>query len=371
MKTDRTLPVRAGIVRFTPEGGGLNEEHLTLRVLDASLSFREQANAVLEAYTRQTAGRKVLFRRFFLSDPANQAGVLRDALSGLPRCATSVVGQPPLDGTRIAAWVYSVPGEGPSDEGFRHNGFTHVWTGGMRAPGADSEAQTASLFEAYGAFLAGKGLATADDCLRTWLFVRDVDLHYGGVVKGRRGHFTNIGLTPATHFIASTGICGTADDPHSLVTMDTYAVGGLCEGQVRYLYAGDHLSPTALYGVTFERGTAVTYGDRTHVLISGTASIDKDGRVVHEGDVSRQTERMLENVGALLAEAGAGFGDVACSIVYLRDYADYGLVRDVLSRVQPSLNPLYVLAPVCRPAWLVEMECLAIARKGDASFHAF
>lgn len=371
MKNDSIPPVRADLFRYDPAGGGLDEEHLTLRVRDASLSFQEQLDALLETYARKTAGRTVLFRRFFLSDPANQADALRAALAGLPSCATSVIGQPPLDGTRIAAWAYSVSGGDVSEDGFRHNGYTHLWNGGMQAPGEDSEAQTASLFEEYGAYLAGKGLNTADNCLRTWLFVRDVDLHYGGVVKGRRGHFTKIGLTPDTHFIASTGICGATEDPHALVTMDAYAVGGLQDGQVRYLYAGDYLSPTALYGVTFERGTAVAYGDRTHVLISGTASIDKDGRVVHEGDPARQTERMLENVGALLSEAGAGFGDVAYSVVYLRDFADYGLVHEVLSRAQPSLAPVYVLAPVCRPAWLVEMECLAVTGKGDAAFRNF
>ena len=369
--TDRILPVRTGVFRYSPAGGGLPEFHRTFRVLDANLSFREQLEALLEACVRGTAGQTVLFRRFFLSDPANQAVALRDALAGLPACATSVIGQPPLDGTKIAAWVYSVPGGEAGSESFSHNGYTHLWTGGKQAPGADSEAQTAALFEEYGAFLAGKGLSTADNCLRTWLFVRDVDLHYGGVVKGRRDHFAKTGLTPDTHFIASTGICGTGADPHALVTMDTYAAGGLQEGQVRYLYAGDHLSPTALYGVTFERGTAVTYGDRRHVLISGTASIDKNGKVVHEGDPARQTERMLENVGALLAEAGAGFGDIAAGIVYLRDFSDYACVREVLSRALPALDPIFVLAPVCRPAWLVEMECLAITGQGDPSFNAF
>jgi hypothetical protein len=35
------------------------------------------------------------------------------------------------------------------------------------------------------------------------------------------------------------------------------------------------------------------------------------------------------------------------------------------------LDPIYVLAPVCRPAWLVEMECMAVTKKGNSSFAAF
>ena len=353
----------------TPEG--LAEYHFTLQGQDGMLSYEEQLKALLKAYTDATAGKTVLLRRFFLSDPANQAARLESALGGLPAAATSIIGQPPLNGTKIAAWVYAVTGAEIRDGLLVHNGYRHLWTGGMTADNADSEGQTADIFNAYETLLASKGLSVAENCLRTWLFVRDVDTHYSGVVKGRRDYFDGIGLTPDTHFIASTGIAGFSARPQQLVRMDAYAVGGLKEGQIQYLHAYDHLSPTALYGVTFERGTAVTYGDRKHVYISGTASIDKDGKVVHVDDPVKQAERMLENVSALLQEAGAGMEDLMYCLVYLRDTADYLRVREVLQHNCPALDPIYVLAPVCRPAWLVEMEGMAITRKGDSSFAAF
>ena len=230
----------------------------------------------------------------------------------------------------------------------------------MLSDGEDSEAQMSDLFRRYEDLLGTHGLSVSLDCVRTRIFVRDVDTNYAGVVKGRKDFFNSIGLTPDTHFIASTGIGGSDALPRHSVIRHACAVGGLAHGQIKYLHAFDHLSPTALYGVTFERGTAVTYGDRRHVFISGTASIDSAGRVVHEGDPVRQTERMLENIGALLAEADARFEDIAGSIVYLRDFADYRRVQSVIKRMYPGLSPLYVLAPVCRPAWLVEMECMAI-----------
>ena len=353
----------------TPEG--LAEYHITLQGQDGMLSFEEQLLALLKAYTEASAGKTVLLRRFFLSDPANQAARLETALGELPAAATSIIGQPPLNGTKIAAWIYAVAGAEIRDGLLVHNGYRHLWTGGMTADNADSEGQTAEIFNAYETLLAAKGMSVADNCLRTWLFVRDVDTHYGGVVKGRRDHFNGIGLTPDTHFIASTGIAGFSARPEQLVRMDAYAVSGLKEEQIQYLHAYDHLSPTALYGVTFERGTAVTYGDRRHVYISGTASIDKDGKVVHVDDPVKQAERMLENVSALLQEAGAGMEDLMYSLVYLRDMADYPRVREVLQHHCPSLDPIYVLAPVCRPAWLVEMEGMAITGKGDSSFAAF
>lgn len=353
---------------FPDHPEGLAEFHITLQGQDGALSFEEQLQALLKAYEEATAGKNVLLRRFFLSDPANQAARLETELRGLPAAATSLIGQPPLNGTKLAAWIYAVAGAETRDGLLEHNGYKHFWTGGMTADKAGSEAQTADIFNTYEALLAQKGMTVAGNCLRTWLFVRDVDTHYGGVVKGRRDHFNGIGLTPDTHFIASTGIAGFSANPQQLVKMDAYAVGGLKEEQIQYLHAYDHLSPTALYGVTFERGTAVTYGDRKHVYISGTASIDKDGKVVHAEDPVKQAERMLENVNALLMEAGATFEDIAYCLVYLRDTADYLRVREVLQRNCPGLDPIYVLAPVCRPAWLVEMECMAVTGKGDSSF---
>ena len=227
------------------------------------------------------------------------------------------------------------------------------------------------IFQDYGALLAHKGLSLADQAIRTWIFVRDVDCNYNGVVKGRREYFESIGLTSDTHFIASTGIEGRAPDWHHLVEMDAYSVNGLKKGQLDYLYAADHLSPTADYGVTFERGATVTYGDRKQVYISGTASIDSKGKTLYEGDVRKQAGRMLENVGALLAEAGAGFRDIAMAIVYLRDPADYPAVKAILEKACPGLQAVDVHAPVCRPAWLVEMECIALTPAGNPAFPAF
>jgi enamine deaminase RidA (YjgF/YER057c/UK114 family) len=179
------------------------------------------------------------------------------------------------------------------------------------------------------------------------------------------------GLTPDTHFIASTGIGGSPADTRALVQLGTYALVGFQPAQQRYLYAKTHLNSTYEYGVTFERGTLMEYGDRQHVYISGTASINNKGEVVHVGDIVRQTERMWENVGALLAEAGSGFDDIAHLIVYLRDISDYDIVRELFSQRFPEVPCVITLAPVCRPTWLIEMECVAIKEHQNPEFRDF
>ena len=357
------MKTRTTTCSYTPNKDAASEHHVIICVTDPELSYPHQLEAVLEAAAEASEGRCVRFRRFFLSDPANQFPLLQEKLRALPSVPTSVVRQAPLDGTRIALWMYCTD---PCE-----SAYTHHWAASLVSPGADSYAQMSDIFRNLEQQLAQEGLSVARDTIRTWIFVRDIDVNYAGVVKGRKEYFETIGLTEATHYIASTGIEGQAPDWRNLVLTDVYSVGGLREGQVRYLYAKDHLSRTSEYGVTFERGTAVTYGDRRHVFISGTASIDAQGKVVHPGDVAAQTGRMLENVSALLAEAGASPDDIAMAVVYLRDPADYACVRRRIEDACPKLNAVYVHAPVCRPAWLVEMECIAITADGDKAFPAF
>ena len=140
---------------------------------------------------------------------------------------------------------------------------------------------------------------------------------------------------------------------------------------MRFLYAPTHLNPTYEYGVTFERGTVVEFGDRAHAYISGTASINNKGEVVHVGDIEAQTYRMMENVNALLTEGNFSESDIAQIIVYLRDLCDYDRVKRIISARYQQTPVVYTLAPVCRPEWLIEMECIAIKQCTNETFREF
>lgn len=343
---------------------GVKEYHDIVRVSGSPRSFQEQLTNIIGQVSSIITGRTALFIRFFLSDAANQQDMLLQAMEQAGISNASIIQQAPLDGSKIAAWVWSAEGElNPS--------YSHIVKYRLLHKGEDSLAQMGGIFEEYGHVLGQNGMSVADDCIRTWIFVRDVDTNYAGVVKGRRDYFDRIGLTTETHYIASTGIQGNTKDYKELVVMDTYAVKGLEPSQIHFLQARTHLNPTHEYGVTFERGTAVSYGDRKHIFISGTASIDAKGCIVHPGDVRKQASRMMENINALLADADASIDDIKVSIVYLRDTADYKEVSEYINSVFPKLNPLFVLAPVCRPGWLVEMECMAEKAISNTNFKAF
>lgn len=347
-------------------GTDVREYHAMIQITDRRLPFATQLEAVISAYDElldRLPDTQAVFKRYFLSDASNQADYV--VVADVTDCAKSIIQQAPLNGTKVALWVWLMTGvqTGMTKSGLyevRHGDFRHMFNASAHNLAANSEYQMRLLFNEYVMQLAEEGCTLADNCIRTWLFVNDIDLNYGGVVRARNQVFFTQGLTQNTHFIASTGIGGRQQDPNVLSQMDNYAIAGVKPEQIHYLYAPTHLNRTSDYGVSFERGTYVDYADRRHVFISGTASINNKGEVMYAKDVEQQTRRMWENVEALLAEAECTFDDVCEMIVYLRDIADYDLVNALYQERFPGKPVVIVHAPVCRPGWLVEMECTAV-----------
>lgn len=340
--------------------GGATEWHLCLPSCDEA-TYRD----ALAHW--QIAPETVVFRRWFVADPARVPG---------PGAA---IGQTPLPAGAPALWAYHVESGGSPRVGSVPGGVLlhrpqrgHLWLHGGLAPRAGGVGdQTRALFGELADRLAERGATLRDQLVRTWIFVGDIDDNYGAVVAARTALFAEHGLTAETHYVASTGIGGLAVDPRAAVQLDAHAVIGLDPWQVRYLRAPDHLGPTDGYGVTFERGTRVDHGDRAHVWISGTASIDSAGRSRHRGDVRAQLARALDNVGALLQDAGATVADMAQALIYLRRPDDEAVIRGDLARQLPGVPRLTLHGAVCRPEWLVEIECLAIVEHRDARWPDF
>lgn len=320
----------------------------------------------------QLDGAKPVFKRYFLSDATNQQPLINDS----NECTVSYIQQPPLDGSKVALWIYLQKGTEVANMNestiVTHNGYRHIWTMGLMNSSVDtSYMQTWKTMLSYIDTLRLYGATLEANCIRTWFFVRDVDTQYAGLVKSRRECFQEQGLTADTHYISSTGIGGNPADPKALIQLGCYAMTGFEPAQQQYLYALTHLNKTIEYGVTFERGTLFKYGDRNHIFISGTASINNKGEVVHVGNIVKQTERMWENVNALLSEGGMGFDNIMQIVVYLRDGADYSIVKRMFEEKFPNTPYVITLAPVCRPTWLIEMECIAVKEAQNESFRNF
>ena len=377
-QTNQSENTLTEIFKYEVEAG-VSEYHVMIHATRPEATYEEQLNAVVDTYCQlresELQGAVAIFKRYFLSDAANQADMLLALSAECSDCALSVV-EPPLNGTKIALWVYLQKGVETQvlHNGLfevRHGAYRHLWGGGSFNRAANSEYQTRLLLNDYVMQLMEQGCKLADNCIRTWFFVQNVDVNYAGVVKARNEVFMTQNLTEKTHYISSTGIGGRNADPSVLVQLDTYAVVGIKPEQMHFLYAPTHLNPTYEYGVSFERGTYVDYGDRRQVFISGTASIDNKGNVLYPGDIRKQTQRMWENVEALLSEAEMDFGDIGQMIVYLRDTADYAVVKEMFDTRFPDTPKVIVSAPVCRPGWLIEMECMGTKEIINPEFNNF
>ena len=383
---DLNSTIRLGSFCFN----GAAEFHSTIELNDVFANAETQYRMLEESVQRlanlpELKKATLVWKRFFVSDAINQAPYLTASAGE----AVSVVQQPPLNGAKASVWLYFVEDIQLSNDAngvtvMQRPNYKHLFHTQLHKRSAGNasksplmplpssiEHQTAEIFDGYSQSLAKYDCSLERNCIRTWIFVQDVDVQYAGMVSARREYFEREGLTNDTHYIASTGIEGRYIFPDVLMLMDAYAIVGIEPAQIKYLHALTHLNPTYEYGVTFERGASVDYGDRRHIFISGTASINNRGKIVHPLDIEKQTERTFENIQALLREAKASMDDVAHLIVYLRDTADYAIVNQYMQQNYPEVPHVIVLAPVCRPGWLIEIECMAIKNvetKGVVAF---
>ena len=381
-----------GVTCRSFSGANGDEEYNIAVTPPAHLAFEDQIKYVQSAYAEATKSLGLdpdtaIFRRLFLSDVMNQASLVRNSElvddHGENPVAVSIVQQPPLTGAKITLLAYHIGTKGQlSKKRFtmkhvlvKKNGKRHLWSTRLCAGAFDSSpssaGQTRKIFDNLTDTLSDLGGNLADHCVRTWLYLRNVDVFYQGMVDARRDLFAHEGLTGSTHYIASTGIEGACAHRFDVVSMDAYSILDLQQKQVSYLNDFDKLCHTKDYSVTFERGTRVAYADRAHHFISGTASIDKEGNVLHVGDVVKQLERAIENVEALLNSGAAKLEDMQHLIVYLRDPTDYGRVTDLLSESFPGVPAVVVQGAVCRPEWLIEIEGIAAAGHNDPALPAF
>ena len=79
-------------------------------------------------------------------------------------------------------------------------------------------------------------------------------------------------------------------------------------------------------------------GART-VYLSGQIPLDPATGELVKGTIEEETERVMQNLGAVLAAAGAGFHDVVRTTIFLADLADFAKVNEVYGRRFPSSPP--------------------------------
>jgi 2-iminobutanoate/2-iminopropanoate deaminase len=97
------------------------------------------------------------------------------------------------------------------------------------------------------------------------------------------------------------------------------------------------------------------------VFLSGQIPLDpKTGEMV-QGDIVAQTERVMQNLEAVLAAAGLSFSHVVRSTIYLTNLGDFAKVNEVYGRRFPNSPPARATVQVAALPKGAQVEIDAIA----------
>jgi 2-iminobutanoate/2-iminopropanoate deaminase len=100
------------------------------------------------------------------------------------------------------------------------------------------------------------------------------------------------------------------------------------------------------------------------LFTAGQIAIDPASGQMVEGDIAKQTERVMENLNAVLSAAGLGWGDVVRTTVYLHDMAHFPTVNEIYGRIIGDARPARSTVQVTAlpRGSLVEIDLVAATR---------
>jgi enamine deaminase RidA (YjgF/YER057c/UK114 family) len=120
---------------------------------------------------------------------------------------------------------------------------------------------------------------------------------------------------------------------------------------------------------SFSRALRLDLGDYKVLLISGTASVNEEGKAEHIGDFKAQLWRTYRNITTLLKVEGMSWHDVVRTTNYLRDierdYAEFNKIRTTFfqwMKLDPLPASTGIQARLCWETLLVEIEAYAICK---------
>ena len=219
--------------------------------------------------------------------------------------------------------------------------------------------QTRAVFRQMDRILHDCGMQ-ASDLVRTWFYLDRLLEWYEQFNDVRTAFFEETGIFDKLVPV-STGIG--AANPHGAAL----AAGALAiQPKGRGLEIARVASPLQCeaedYRSSFSRAVELLYPNHRLLLISGTASIDPQGRSAHVGDTSAQIELTMRVVGRILESRGMDWGNAARAIAYFKDIDDHPLFESYCRREGISEFPTAIAeADVCRDDLLFEIEVDAVA----------
>ena len=111
----------------------------------------------------------------------------------------------------------------------------------------------------------------------------------------------------------------------------------------------------------YSQAVVVPVGDKKMIFCSGQIPLDPATGALIEGDIADETQRVLDNLCAVLAAAGAGLADVVRTTIFLANMDDFATVNAVYSSRFPHDPPARSTIQAARLPRDAKVEIDAIA----------
>jgi 2-iminobutanoate/2-iminopropanoate deaminase len=114
---------------------------------------------------------------------------------------------------------------------------------------------------------------------------------------------------------------------------------------------------------TYSHAVRVETGETTWIYISGQVALDPEGNLVAPNDLRAQTERVFENLRAILEANGATFDDVVKITTFVTTLDELDGMREVRARYLPKEPPASTavqISALVLPDAVIEIEAVAV-----------
>lgn len=223
---------------------------------------------------------------------------------------------------------------------------------------ASRPAQAREVFEIMKSALKEQGFSFAD-IVRTWFALNRLLEWYEEFNRVRTTFFEEndvfVKMVPA-----STGI-GPANQFGAALICDLLAVQPKTS-RLKIQSVSSPMQESALnYRSSFSRAVELAFPTHRSLLVSGTASIDKDGKSAHAGDPALQIDLTMRVVEALLRSRNMDWNDLFRGIAYFKNMDDricfdkYCAAHNI-----PTCSLVAAHLDLCRKDLLFEIEVDAV-----------
>lgn len=273
--------------------------------------------------------------------------------------------------------IWTIFDEGlPCGRGWIKNNTTFIMLQNISGLQADAEyynreEQTSRMFDKTERILRQYS-GSYRNVIRTWIYLDKILDWYKEFNIVRNAKYQEFGFIPKTpgeidteqiYLPASTGILG-ANPEQAAAIMDVLAVIPDTNSDIKISQtSGVKQKSPFWYGSAFSRAMSIHYPDSTTILLSGTASIDEQGKTVFVGDTNLQIQKTIEVINALLNESkeSTSINDICTATIFIKRSEDFEIYKKASEKYGlTGLPAVCVVADVCRDDLLFEVDATIV-----------